>query len=245
MFENKYGDTRKSIIIVKTNERFVQRRLAQLASQFSSIYVLWTRLYDCAPFWRSQKFTVQRKINFSRVSNRWNMTVHVGPKIYIRLRSLDLAVQDKVQRISPTWSGFLWPAVRDERELKQHATRLCGSRSAEGGAEMDGATENASTENESTGGWNMQVRKKQVQICNGGKRKYSNLKEYFEEFTIFQSCIFSRSAVSRSRPVHLCCARPVLYTRNRTHDGLMRCQVTVLSKLFTPIVPLFIKQRKW
>jgi len=122
---------------------------------------------------------------------------------------------------------------------------------------MDGATENASTENESTGGWNMQVRKKQVQICNGGKRKYSNLKEYFEEFMIFQSCIFSRSAVSRSRPVHLYCTRPVLYTRNRTRAGLMRrrawvqksqarrCQVTVLSKLFTPIVPLFIKQRNW
>ena len=32
----------------------------------------------------------------------------------------------------------------------------------------------------------MQVRKTQVRICNGGKRK-----EYFEEFTIFQSCIFT------------------------------------------------------
>ena len=102
----------------------------------------------------------------------------------------------------------------------------------------------------------MQVRKMQVRICNGGKRKYSNL-EYFEEFTIFQSCIFSRFAVSRSRPVHLYCTRLVLYTRNRTHAGLMRrrawvqksqaqrCRVTVLDKLFTPIVPLFIKQRNW
>ena len=117
-----------------------------------------------------------------------------------------------------------------------------------------GATENASTENESTGGWNMQVRKTQVRICNGGKRKYSNL-EYFEEFTIFHSysCIFSRSAVSRFRPVHLYSTRPVLYTK----IGLMRrrarlqksqarrCRVTVLGKLFTPIVPLFIKQRNW
>jgi len=34
----------------------------------------------------------------------------------------------------------------------------------------------------------MQVRKTQVRVCNGGKRKYMNL-EYFEEFTIFQSCI--------------------------------------------------------
>jgi len=42
--------------------------------------------------------------------------------------------------------------------------------------DVRGATENASTENESTGGWNMQVRKTQVRICNGGKRKYSNLK---------------------------------------------------------------------
>ena len=63
----------------------------------------------------------------------------------------------------------------------------------------------------------MQVRKTQVRICNGGKRKYSNLKEYFEEFTISQSCIFSRSAVSRSRPVHMYRTRPVLYTRNLTH----------------------------
>jgi len=52
--------------------------------------------------------------------------------------------------------------------------------------------ENASrpTENAST---NLQRWKTQVQ----------QLKQYFEEFTIFQSCVFSRSAVSRSRPVHL------------------------------------------
>ena len=50
----------------------------------------------------------------------------------------------------------------------------------------------------------------------GWKTQVQQLKEYFEEFTIFQSCIFSRSAVSWSRPVHLYCTRPVLYTRNRT-----------------------------
>ena len=45
-----------------------------------------------------------------------------------------------------------------------------------------GATENASTENESTGGWNMQVRKTPVRICNGGKRKYSNLKSILKSY---------------------------------------------------------------
>ena len=104
--------------------------------------------------------------------------------------------------------------------------------------------ENANSENAST---NLQRWKTLVQ----------QLKDYFEEFTIFQSCVFSRSAVSRSRPVHLYCTRPVLYTRNRTHAKLMRrkawvqksqarrCRVTVLGKLFTPIVSLFIKQRNW
>ena len=51
------------------------------------------------------------------------------------------------------------------------------------------ATENASTENESTGGWNMQVRKTLVRIYKGGKRKYSNLK------SISKSLRFSSLAV--------------------------------------------------
>jgi len=55
--------------------------------------------------------------------------------------------------------------------------------------------ENASTENSST---NEQGWKKQVY----GKRKYESatvqqVQEYFQEFTIFQSCFFTRSAVSR------------------------------------------------
>ena len=113
-----------------------------------------------------------------------------------------------------------------------------------------GATENASTENESTGGWNMQVRKTQVRVCNGGKRKYkySNLKSILKSLR-FSSLAFSVDPLSLSRPVHLYCTRPVLYTRNRTHAGLMRrrarlqksqtrrCRVTVLGKLFTLIVP--------
>jgi len=55
---------------------------------------------------------------------------------------------------------------------------------------IDGATENASTENESTGGWNMQVRKSQVRICKGGKRKYTNLKSILKSLR-FSSLAFS------------------------------------------------------
>ena len=58
----------------------------------------------------------------------------------------------------------------------------------------DGATENASTENESTGGWNMQVRKTQVRICNGGKRKYSNLKSILKSLR-FSSLAFSLQSI--------------------------------------------------
>ena len=105
----------------------------------------------------------------------------------------------------------------------------------------------------------MQVRKTQVRICNGGKRKYSNLKSILKSLR-FSSLAFSVDPLSvgdSSDTVHLYCTRPVLYTRNRTHAGLMRrrawvqksqarrCRVTVLGKLFTPIVPLFIKQRNW
>jgi len=63
----------------------------------------------------------------------------------------------------------------------------------------------------------MQVRKTQVLICNGGKRKYSNLKSILKSLR-FSSLAFSVDPLS----VHLYCTRPVLYTRNRTHAGLMR-----------------------
>ena len=97
--------------------------------------------------------------------------------------------------------------------------------------------------------------KTQVRICNGGKRKYSNLKSILKSLR-FSSLAFSVDPLSLGL-VHLYCTRPVLYTRNRTHAGLMcrrawvqksqarRCLVTVLGKLFTPIVPLFVKQRNW
>jgi len=57
--------------------------------------------------------------------------------------------------------------------------------------------EYASTEYVSTNmqGWKMQVRKTQVRICNGGKRKYNNL-EYFEEFMRFSSLAFSVDPLS-------------------------------------------------
>jgi len=101
----------------------------------------------------------------------------------------------------------------------------------------------------------MQVRNTQVRICNGGKRKYSNLKSIVKSLR-FSSLTFSVDPLSVGLD-QFTCTRPVLYTRNRTHDGLMRrrawvqksqalrCRVTVLGKLFTPIVPLLIKQRNW
>jgi len=84
-------------------------------------------------------------------------------------------------------------------------------------------------------GWKMQVQKTQVQ----------QLKEYFEEFTIFQSCIFSRSAVSRF-------SSPALYQTGVIHKKSDSCctraqtglsskiagtTLSNLGKLFTPIVP--------
>ena len=99
------------------------------------------------------------------------------------------------------------------------------------------------------------LRKSQVRICNGGKRKYTNLKSILKSLR-FSSLAFSVDPL----PVGLdqfTCTRPVLYTRNRTHAGLVRrrawvqksqarrCRITVLGKLFTPIVPLFIKQRNF
>ena len=113
--------------------------------------------------------------------------------------------------------------------------------------------EYASTEYVSTNmqGWKMQVRKMQVRICNGGKRKYSNLK------SILKSLRSSSLAFSAGVDQFTCTVPDRCYT----HEiGLMldscarawvqksqarRCRVTVLGKLFTPIVPLFIKQRNW
>ena len=100
--------------------------------------------------------------------------------------------------------------------------------------------------------------KTQVRICNGGKRKYSNLKSILKSLR-FSTLAFSVDPLSLGldHAVHLYCTRLVLYTRNQTHAGLMRrkawvhksqarrFRVTVLGKLFTPIVPLFIKQRNW
>ena len=57
--------------------------------------------------------------------------------------------------------------------------------------------EYASTEYVSTNmqGWKMQVRKTQVRICNGGKRKYSNLKSILKSLR-FSSLAFSVDPLS-------------------------------------------------
>ena len=44
----------------------------------------------------------------------------------------------------------------------------------------DGAYENASTEKSNTGGWKMQVRKKQVQMCKDEKCKYGKMKLQYD-----------------------------------------------------------------
>ena len=75
----------------------------------------------------------------------------------------------------------------------------------------DGAT-NASTENESTGGWNMQVRKKQVRICNGGKRKYSNLKSILKSLR-FSSLAFSVDPLSVGLDQFTCSVPERCYTQ--------------------------------
>ena len=58
--------------------------------------------------------------------------------------------------------------------------------------------EYASTEYVSTNmqGCKMQVRKTQVRICNGGKRKYSNLKSILKSLRLFSSLAFSVDPVS-------------------------------------------------
>jgi len=74
--------------------------------------------------------------------------------------------------------------------------------------------EYASTEYVSTNtlGWKMQVRKTQVRICNGGKRKYSNLK------SILKSVRFSSLAFSVD-PLFTCTVPDRCYTQE---IGLMR-----------------------
>ena len=98
-----------------------------------------------------------------------------------------------------------------------------------------GATENASTENESTGGWNMQVRKTQVRVCNGGKRKYSNLKSILKSLP-FSSLAFSVDPLSVGLDQFTCTVPDRCYTqeiglmldscaegpgfKNRRHDAV-------------------------
>ena len=75
-----------------------------------------------------------------------------------------------------------------------------------------GATENASTENESTGGWNMQVRKTQVRICNAGKSKYSNLKSVLKSLR-FSSLAFSVDPLSVGLDQFTCTVPDRCYTQ--------------------------------
>ena len=98
----------------------------------------------------------------------------------------------------------------------------------------------------------MQVRKTQGRICNGGKRKYSNLKSILKSLQ-FSSLAFSVDPLSVGLDQFTCTVPDRCYTQE---IGLMRrrawvqksqarrCRVTVLGKLFTPIVPLFTKQQK-
>jgi len=75
-----------------------------------------------------------------------------------------------------------------------------------------GATENASAENESTGGWKMQVRKTQVRILNGGKRKYSNLKSILKTLR-FSSLAFSVDPLSLALDQFTCTVPDRCYTQ--------------------------------
>jgi len=107
--------------------------------------------------------------------------------------------------------------------------------------------EYASTEYVSTNmqGWKMQVRKTQIRICNGGKRKYSNLKSILKSLR-FSSLAFSVDPLSVGLDQFTCTVPDLCYTQE---IGLMldscaekprfknRSRVTVLGKPFTPIVP--------
>jgi len=65
-------------------------------------------------------------------------------------------------------------------------------------------------------GWEMQVRKTQVRICNGGKRKYSNLK------SILKSSRYSTLAFSVD-PLSVGTSSPVLYQTAVIHKKLDSC----------------------
>jgi len=105
----------------------------------------------------------------------------------------------------------------------------------------------------------MQVRKTQVRICNGGKRKYSNLKSILKSLR-FSSLAFSVDPLSVGDSSD---SSPVLYQTGVIHKKSDSCWThaqkglgskiagatlsgnSLIGKLFTPIVPLFIKQRNW
>ena len=74
----------------------------------------------------------------------------------------------------------------------------------------------------------MQVQNTYVRICNGGKRKYSNLKSILKSLR-FSSLAFSvdRSAVSRSRPVLMHCHCTVPDRCYTQEIGLMRRRARV------------------
>jgi len=91
----------------------------------------------------------------------------------------------------------------------------------------------------------MQVPKTQVRVCNGGKRKYSNLKSILKSLR-FPSLAFSVDPLSVGLDQFTCTVPDRCYTqeielmRRRAwvqQSQARRCRVTVLGKLFTLIVP--------
>ena len=74
--------------------------------------------------------------------------------------------------------------------------------------------EYASTEYVSTNmqGWKMQVRKTQVRVCNGGKRKYSNLKSILKSLR-FSSLAFSVDPLSIGLDQFTCTVPDRCYTQ--------------------------------
>ena len=90
--------------------------------------------------------------------------------------------------------------------------------------------------------WKMQVLKTQVRICNGGKRKYSNLKSILKSLR-FSSLAFSVDPLPVGLDQFTCTVPDRCYTQE---IGLMldssaegpgfknRSRVTVLGELFTP-----------
>ena len=91
----------------------------------------------------------------------------------------------------------------------------------------------------------MQVPKTQVRVCNGGKRKYSNLKSILKSLR-FPSLAFSVDPLSVGLDQFTCtvpdrcCTQEIELMRRRAwvqQSQARRCRVTVLGKLFTLIVP--------